>query len=134
MTNVGMASEFIVYYRQKAPNDDFIPKPERGRVVLIPYEEDEETFFLGEVRRGGTLNGVINNISTVPVFQHKSTGDFLLSRTRYCYAFFHPNLTEDTRIGTSESYQSSIRRVKFIRRSRFPLQGLVLPMLSLRTV
>ena len=81
---MGMATELIVYYRQNSSEDNFVPSFSFGNVVTIPYERDDESQFLGRVRRGQTLSSFSNNMYSAPIFLHSTQqSDFLFIKNTH---------------------------------------------------
>ena len=82
LSNFGMGSKLIHYYRRKDMDDGTRPKFDIGETsVLLP--EDKSPFSLfGKIHPGETVPTLQNGLYRAPVFQHdtKST-DFLVGRS-----------------------------------------------------
>ncbi|WVQ71168.1 hypothetical protein IAR50_000693 [Cryptococcus sp. DSM 104548] len=80
MSNYGMGTTIVNYYRKMDDNDDNPPKLEFGQSsVLNPG--DAEPFLLGYVDKGKTTQVIHNNLIRAPIFEHKpETTDFLCIR------------------------------------------------------
>jgi hypothetical protein len=84
LNKFGMASEVVTYYRQKNEEDEFtVPKLEDGVFRVNSFDQEDEAFFLGELRPGTMLSSLNNNMYAVPLFKHAlHENDFLLVSSR----------------------------------------------------
>lgn len=82
LSNFGMASRFINYYRRKNAEDSTRPKHEIGEtVVLLPQDKSPFSIF-GHVDPGETTPTVSNSMYRAPLFPHKpKPTDFLVVRS-----------------------------------------------------
>jgi hypothetical protein len=82
MTNFGMGSRVINYYRKKALDDQERPKASIGELsVLLPQDKSPFSIF-GHIDPGQTTPAIYNGLYRAPIFeqQPKST-DFLMVRS-----------------------------------------------------
>ncbi|EKM84167.1 hypothetical protein AGABI1DRAFT_67440 [Agaricus bisporus var. burnettii JB137-S8] len=81
ISNFGMGSAFVNYYRKKDEKDEYIPKAELG-VPFVLEPQDESPFMkFGSVSPGQTVPALYNNLIRSPLFRHKSyPTDFLVIR------------------------------------------------------
>jgi hypothetical protein len=81
MSNFGMNSRILNYYRRKDENDKFRPKEDVGEPRVL-QEKDQSPFAkFGFVDPGQTLPTVHNNLYRAPVFKHDPRQtDFLVVR------------------------------------------------------
>ena len=82
LSNFGMGSRLVNYYRKRHPDDTERPKTDIGETsVLLPNDTSPLTQF-GEVHAGELTPTILNPIFKAPIFEHqpKST-DFLLVRS-----------------------------------------------------
>ena len=81
MSQVGMGSKIINYYRRRNKEDSHRPKAEVGEsAVLLP--EDKSPFYIfGHIDPGETTLAVYNSMYRAPIFEHQpKQNDFLLVR------------------------------------------------------
>ncbi|KIW00415.1 uncharacterized protein PV09_08120 [Verruconis gallopava] len=81
MSNFGMNSRIINYYRRKDENDKFRPKEDIGEPRVL-QEKDQSPFVkFGFVDPGQTVPTVHNNLYRAPIFRHEPRQtDFLVVR------------------------------------------------------
>ncbi|KAF2661560.1 hypothetical protein K491DRAFT_586929 [Lophiostoma macrostomum CBS 122681] len=82
LSNFGMGSKIVNYYRRKDAEDTSRPKQELGEtMVLLPQDKSPFSLF-GSVEPGQTVPTLLNAMYRAPIFQHspKQT-DFLVSRS-----------------------------------------------------
>jgi hypothetical protein len=70
MLNVGMASEFVTYYRRLNADDATQLEPEDGTVRILKPEKDDESPFIADVKPGRAVSSLNNNMYSVPLFEH----------------------------------------------------------------
>jgi len=81
ISNVGMGSIIVNYYRKKDPEDDHIPKEEIGEPFLLEGTDESPFKTFGYVRPGQTVTAIYNNLIRAPIFKHEpSPTDFLVVR------------------------------------------------------
>lgn len=81
LNNMGMASEFVTYFRHPTGDDeDFsMPSMEDGTFRYGTVEDEDESPFLTELKPGIEQSTLSNNMYAVPVFRHTiRPTDFLL--------------------------------------------------------
>jgi Protein of unknown function (DUF3591)/Bromodomain/Zinc knuckle len=82
LSNVGMATRVINYYRRRTRADkaDHASLRHGDTVHVAPTEPSP---LLGEVPRGDTVRALVNNMFKAPIAEHRTaTSDFLLVRPR----------------------------------------------------
>ena len=81
LSNFGMASRLINYYRKKNQEDSERPKSETGELaVLLPNDTSPLTQF-GEIKPGATVPTICNGLYKAPIFQQDAKPtDFLMIR------------------------------------------------------
>lgn len=81
ISNFGMGSRIINYYRKKDPSDDARPKLELGEVQVLMQQDRSPFWNFGFVDAGETVPALCNKMTRAPIFKHnpKST-DFLVIR------------------------------------------------------
>ncbi|TFY75997.1 hypothetical protein EWM64_g8012, partial [Hericium alpestre] len=79
MSNFGMGSVLVNYYRKKNEKDDYVPKLDLG-VPFVLEPQDESPFMkFGYVYPGQTVPSLYNNLIRAPLFRHKPPPtDFLV--------------------------------------------------------
>ncbi|TFY72421.1 hypothetical protein EVG20_g603 [Dentipellis fragilis] len=79
MSNFGMGSILVNYYRKKTEKDEHIPKLDLG-VPFVLEPQDESPFMkFGYVYPGQTIPALYNNLIRAPLFRHKPPStDFLV--------------------------------------------------------
>jgi transcription initiation factor TFIID subunit 1, fungi type len=82
MSNFGMGSKLINYYRRKDEEDTARPKYDLGETqVLLPQDKSPFAIF-GSVEPGTTVPTLQNALYRAPVFKHEPKGtDFLVGRS-----------------------------------------------------
>ncbi|PVF94488.1 hypothetical protein CPB86DRAFT_876346 [Serendipita vermifera] len=82
ISNFGMGSMLVNYYRKKDEKDDHIPKREFGTPFVLQPSDDTPFLKLGSVAPGQTVPALYNNMVRAPIFEHKSPHtDFLVVRS-----------------------------------------------------
>jgi hypothetical protein len=84
LSNFGMGSRLINYYRRKSPEDDSRPKFEVGETQVLTPQDRSPFWNFGTVEPGDTVPTLYNKMVRAPIFRHepKST-DFLVVRSSY---------------------------------------------------
>lgn len=79
MSNFGMCSKLINYYRKERDDDTSRPKTQIGETHVLGVEDRSPFWNFGEVAPGDFVPTLYNNMVRAPIFKHdvKST-DFLL--------------------------------------------------------
>ncbi|OWZ55034.1 transcription initiation factor TFIID subunit 1 [Cryptococcus neoformans c45] len=80
MSNYGMGTTIVNYYRKIDDKDETVPKLDFGQPSIL-NTGDAEPFLLGYVDRGKVTQVIHNNLIRAPIFRHKpETTDFLCIR------------------------------------------------------
>nr|XP_019049032.1 transcription initiation factor TFIID subunit 1 [Kwoniella bestiolae CBS 10118]OCF27962.1 transcription initiation factor TFIID subunit 1 [Kwoniella bestiolae CBS 10118] len=80
MSNYGMGTTIVNYYRKKDDKDEHVPKLDFGQPSIL-NPGDAEPFMLGYVDRGNVTQVIHNNLIRAPIFRHTpETTDFLVIR------------------------------------------------------
>ncbi|KWU47600.1 Atypical/TAF1 protein kinase [Rhodotorula sp. JG-1b] len=81
ISNVGMGSIIVNYYRKKSPEDTFIPQLELGQPLLLEGTDESPFKIFGFVHPGQTVTTLYNNLIRAPLFKHHvPETDFLVVR------------------------------------------------------
>ncbi|GAA5861842.1 hypothetical protein JCM8547_008572 [Rhodosporidiobolus lusitaniae] len=81
ISNVGMGSVIVNYYRKKAPDDKYIPNLELGQPLLLEGTDESPFKIFGFVHPGQTVTTLYNNLIRAPLFKHEVPDtDFLVVR------------------------------------------------------
>ncbi|CAM0136853.1 hypothetical protein VKS41_007438 [Umbelopsis sp. WA50703] len=84
ISNTGMSSLFINYYRKKDNEDTYIPNAEVGEPFVLDLSDTSPFFNFGNVEPGQTIPVLYNNLIRAPLFRHKvNDTDFLVFRNTY---------------------------------------------------
>ncbi|KAI9068702.1 atypical/TAF1 protein kinase [Trametes sanguinea] len=82
ISNFGMGSILVNYYRKKNDKDDYIPKHDLGEPIVIEPQDDSPFMKFGYVYPGQTVPALYNNLIRAPLFRQKPySTDFLVIRT-----------------------------------------------------
>ncbi|KAG8834348.1 hypothetical protein FRC17_009116 [Serendipita sp. 399] len=82
ISNFGMGSMLVNYYRKKDDKDDHIPKREFGTPFVLQPSDDTPFLKLGSVAPGQTVPSLYNNMIRAPIFEHRPNDtDFLVVRS-----------------------------------------------------
>lgn len=84
LSNFGMGSRLINYYRRKGPDDESRPKLDVGETHVLMSQDRSPFWNFGTVDPGQTVPTLYNKMVRAPIFkqQAKST-DFLVVRSSY---------------------------------------------------
>ncbi|KAG0634794.1 hypothetical protein HOY80DRAFT_894317 [Tuber brumale] len=81
MSNFGMGSRLINYYRRKGPDDESRPKCEIGETQVLMSQDRSPFWNFGTVDPGETVPTLYNNMVRAPIFkQNPKPTDFLVIR------------------------------------------------------
>ncbi|GAA5937245.1 histone acetyltransferase [Sporobolomyces koalae] len=81
ISNVGMGSIIVNYYRKKDPQDTTIPRLEIGQPLLLEGTDESPFKIFGFVHPGQTVTTLYNNLIRAPLFKHEAPEtDFLVVR------------------------------------------------------
>ncbi|THH33447.1 hypothetical protein EUX98_g765 [Antrodiella citrinella] len=79
ISNFGMGSILVNYYRKKNDKDEHVPKSELGEPIIIEPQDDSPFMKFGSVYPGQTVPSLYNNLTRAPLFRHKPYAtDFLV--------------------------------------------------------
>lgn len=83
LSNFGMGSKLINYYRKETEDDNSRPKAPVGETHVLGVEDRSPFWNFGHVAKGDFVPTLYNNMIRAPIFKHepKST-DFLLIRSQ----------------------------------------------------
>ena len=82
LSNIGMGSLLVNYYRKKDAKDDHIPRSELGEAFVLDITDESPFMKFGSVEPGQTQPVLYNNMTRAPLFRHKpSQNDFLFIRS-----------------------------------------------------
>ncbi|KAH7107045.1 hypothetical protein BKA62DRAFT_685859 [Auriculariales sp. MPI-PUGE-AT-0066] len=83
MSNYGMGSILVNYYRKKSETDDYIPKQQDyGEPFLLDPQDESPFMKFGNVESGKTVPALYNNLIKAPLFRHTAyPTDFLIVRS-----------------------------------------------------
>jgi transcription initiation factor TFIID subunit 1 len=84
LSNGGMGSLIMNYYRKKDEKDSFIPKVNLGALSILEQVDASPFFGFGDVQPGQLFQAIKNNLYIAPIFkQELQNDDFLLIRYTY---------------------------------------------------
>ncbi|TCD62848.1 hypothetical protein EIP91_006329 [Steccherinum ochraceum] len=82
ISNFGMGSILVNYYRKKNDKDDHVPKADIGEPIIIEPQDDSPFMKFGSVYPGQTMPALYNNLIRAPLFRQKSyPTDFLVIKS-----------------------------------------------------
>ncbi|THG99871.1 hypothetical protein EW026_g2557 [Hermanssonia centrifuga] len=82
ISNFGMGSILVNYYRKKNDKDDHIPKYDLGEPIVIEPQDESPFMKFGYVYPGQTIPALYNNLMRAPLFRHKPyPTDFLVIKS-----------------------------------------------------
>ncbi|KAI8460747.1 hypothetical protein BY996DRAFT_4607068 [Phakopsora pachyrhizi] len=82
ISNIGMGSIFVNYYRKKEPTDDFVPNDPLGEPFVLDVADESPFMKFGSIQPGETVPTLYNNLIRAPLFKHKPySTDFLIIRS-----------------------------------------------------
>ncbi|WFD06705.1 hypothetical protein MVES1_002059 [Malassezia vespertilionis] len=82
LSNIGMGSLLVNYYRKKDSKDDYIPRGELGEAFVLETTDESPFMKFGGVEPGQTQPVFYNNMYRGPLFRHKpESNDFLFIRS-----------------------------------------------------
>lgn len=83
LSNFGMGSKLINYYRKRSPDDSSRPKAQFGETHVLGVEDRSPFWNFGEVSPGEFVPTLYNNMVRAPIFKHEPRStDFLLIRSQ----------------------------------------------------
>ncbi|OCH96444.1 atypical/TAF1 protein kinase [Obba rivulosa] len=82
ISNFGMGSILVNYYRKKNEKDEHVPKYDLGEPIIIEPQDESPFMKFGYVYPGQTVPALYNNLMRAPLFRQKSyPTDFLVIRS-----------------------------------------------------
>ena len=85
LSNFGMGSKLINYYRKEREDDSSRPKTQIGETHVLGVEDRSPFWNFGEVAPGDFVPTLYNNMVRAPIFKHEPKNtDFLLMRSQGC--------------------------------------------------
>lgn len=82
LSNLGMGSLLVNYYRKKDAKDDHIPRADLGEAFVLDITDESPFMKFGSVEPGQTQTVLYNNLTRAPLFRHKpEQNDFLFVRS-----------------------------------------------------
>ncbi|KAI9260469.1 hypothetical protein BDA99DRAFT_439458 [Phascolomyces articulosus] len=84
ISNIGMGTLIINYYRKTEPKDENVPTSDIGEPFVLDIGDTSPFMNFGNVEQGQTIPVLYNNLIRAPLFRHevKST-DFLFVKSTY---------------------------------------------------
>ncbi|KAI9357710.1 hypothetical protein BD770DRAFT_419937 [Pilaira anomala] len=84
ISNIGMGTLIINYYRKTEPKDEFVPNLDIGEPFVLDIGDTSPFMNFGNVEPGQTISVYYNNLIRAPLFRHdvKHT-DFVLLKSTY---------------------------------------------------
>lgn len=83
LSNYGMGSKLINYYRREKPDDNYRPKAPLGETHVLGVEDRSPFWNFGSVQKGDFVPTLYNNMIRAPIFKHeKKSTDFLLVKSQ----------------------------------------------------
>ncbi|RKP23025.1 hypothetical protein SYNPS1DRAFT_25012, partial [Syncephalis pseudoplumigaleata] len=84
VSNIGMGSMVVNYYRKEDPQDMFVPKSETGVPFVLETTDASPFMNFGNVEPGQTITALYNNLVRAPIFsQRVPSTDFLVIRHKF---------------------------------------------------
>ncbi|CAG8443224.1 12267_t:CDS:10 [Funneliformis mosseae] len=81
LSNIGMGTLLLNFYRKKDPKDSFLPKLDIGGPVVLDVIDESPFMNFGNVERGQIISALYNNLIRAPLFRHDvNDTDFLIIR------------------------------------------------------
>ncbi|KAL5533957.1 hypothetical protein ACEPAG_417 [Sanghuangporus baumii] len=81
ISDFGMGSILVNYYRKKSDKDEYIPKADLGEPFVLEPGDESPFMKFGSVYAGQTVQALYNNLIRAPLFRHKPySTDFLVVR------------------------------------------------------
>ncbi|RKP31965.1 hypothetical protein METBISCDRAFT_12925 [Metschnikowia bicuspidata] len=85
LSNFGMGSKIINYYRKEKEEDSSRPKAPIGETHVLGVEDKSPFWSFGHVAKGDFVPTLYNNMMRAPIFKQESKQtDFLLIRSQGC--------------------------------------------------
>lgn len=71
VSNFGMGSILVNYYRKKSEKDEHIPKGDLGEPFVLEPQDESPFMKFGYVQPGQTMPALYSNLIRAPLFRHK---------------------------------------------------------------
>ncbi|CCL98075.1 uncharacterized protein FIBRA_00069 [Fibroporia radiculosa] len=82
ISNFGMGSILVNYYRKRSEKDEHVPKYDLGEPIIIEPQDESPFMKFGYVYPGQTVPALYSNLIRAPLFRQKSyPTDFLVIRS-----------------------------------------------------
>ncbi|KAG8928363.1 hypothetical protein FRC03_010912 [Tulasnella sp. 419] len=82
LSNFGMGSVLVNYYRKRDEKDEHVPKLDIGEPFILEPADESPFMKLGSVYPGQTVPALYNNLVRAPLFRHKpASTEFLVVRS-----------------------------------------------------
>ncbi|KAJ2365511.1 hypothetical protein IW150_006192, partial [Coemansia sp. RSA 2607] len=79
LSNVGMGSVFVNYYRKRSATDQAFPKVDLGELMILDLADISPFLNFGNIEAGQVVPALYNNMFRAPLFQQKPRAtDFLV--------------------------------------------------------
>ncbi|CAG8657028.1 18316_t:CDS:10, partial [Gigaspora margarita] len=79
LSNIGMGSLLLNYYRKTDPYDTYVPELSVGDPVILDMMDESPFMNFGDVERGQVIPSLFNNLIRAPLFSHDAKDtDFLI--------------------------------------------------------
>ncbi|CAG8722961.1 7055_t:CDS:2, partial [Dentiscutata heterogama] len=79
LSNIGMGSLLLNYYRKTDPYDTYVPELSVGDPVILDMMDESPFMNFGDVERGQVIPSLFNNLIRAPLFSHDAKDtDFLV--------------------------------------------------------
>ncbi|ORY77384.1 hypothetical protein BCR37DRAFT_331125, partial [Protomyces lactucae-debilis] len=102
LTNAGMCSKILNYYRKRSDDDEFRPRLELGEAQILAPSDRSPFWNFGHVEPGETTPTLYNKLVRAPIFKHApEKTDFLLIKaaTRTGNRFYLRNMKHTYTVG-----------------------------------
>ncbi|KAI9480435.1 MAG: hypothetical protein EXX96DRAFT_562597 [Benjaminiella poitrasii] len=84
ISNMGMGTLVINYYRKTEPKDEYVPTGDIGEPFVLDIGDTSPFMTFGNVEPGQTISVYYNNLIRAPLFRHETRHtDFLLIKSTY---------------------------------------------------
>jgi len=81
ISNIGMGSILVNYYRKQSELDEHVPNDDIGEPFVLDVADESPFMKFGSIRPGETVPTLYNNLVRAPLFKHKpNTNEFLVIR------------------------------------------------------
>ncbi|KAG0996262.1 hypothetical protein G6F63_003219 [Rhizopus arrhizus] len=84
ISNIGMGTLVVNYYRKTEPKDELVPSADFGEPFVLDIGDTSPFMNFGNVEPGQTISVYYNNLIRAPIFRHEvKRTDFLLLKSTY---------------------------------------------------